>query len=64
MCPPVSHFLFHSKTSGLFGSIRSGNRQLPGSLSVQIVLEANSMTTTTGNEEAVMSHVEVEGVEM
>lgn len=37
--------------------VRSGNRQLPGSLSVQTVLEANTRTARTGSEEAVMSHM-------
>lgn len=41
-----------------FLCFRSGNRWLPGSLGVQIVLEADTMTARTGNEEPVMSHGE------
>ncbi|KAM7401404.1 hypothetical protein PAMA_005545 [Pampus argenteus] len=41
---------------------RSGNRQLPGSLSVQIVLEADGVTGRTGSKEAAMSHMGQEGV--
>ncbi|AWP04730.1 Hypothetical protein SMAX5B_016262, partial [Scophthalmus maximus] len=41
----------------------SGNRRLPGSLSVQIVLEADSATARAGSEEAAMAHVGQEVVE-
>ncbi|KAI3375385.1 hypothetical protein L3Q82_021868 [Scortum barcoo] len=36
---------------------RSGNRQLPGSLSVQIIPETNARTAKAGSKETVMMHV-------
>lgn len=41
----------------IFFCVRSGNRQLPGSLSDQIVLEADTVMARAGSEEAVMSHM-------